>query len=102
MTIDVSHCCGNCPFADRDPDDGQLYCHESSPLAHPIFVQQGSERKPVIVGAQQQEPAQQIKVLGIVGFFPEVNPSWSCWKHPYRQPERRRLEGAGEELAKGN
>jgi hypothetical protein len=31
------------------------------------------------------------KILGVVGYFPECNPDWSCWKHPDRQAERRRL-----------
>jgi hypothetical protein len=41
--------------------------------------------------AQQLSEGPTPKVLGVVGFFPEVNPEWSCWKHPDRQAERRNL-----------
>jgi hypothetical protein len=88
--------CQNCPFSERDADDGKLYCHESSAKAQAVFYFLPPEqKKPVITAvgggaAPTAEP--RLVVHGIVTYWPEVQPQWSCWQHPERQSERRRLE----------
>ena len=82
--------CANCPFSEIDPDDGKLYCHEDSARAQVIV----GERQPMLIGGPKTTPQQQLGVIAIVSYWPDVQPNWSCWKHPDRQPERRRLESA--------
>jgi hypothetical protein len=82
--------CSNCPFSEPDPDDGKLYCKEDSPTGQAVI---GPARQLLSVPATDKRVA--LGVLGIVTFWPEVQPMWSCWKHPKRQHERRRLESGG-------
>jgi hypothetical protein len=82
--------CANCAFSEIDPDDKKLYCHEDSARAQVIV----GERQPVLLGRQKPTPEQQLGVVAIVSYWPDVQPNWSCWKHPDRQPERRRIESA--------
>jgi hypothetical protein len=84
--------CANCPFSGTDQDDGKLYCYEDSPKAQAIV----GERKLATLMARSGPAPQNggLEVLGIVTYFPQVQPQWSCWKHPARQQERRKLESA--------
>ena len=82
--------CANCPFAEPDPDDGKLYCHEDSPRGQVAF---GPQRQLITAPSGDQRVA--LGVIGVVTFWPEVQPIQSCWKHPKRQQERRRLESGG-------
>jgi hypothetical protein len=83
--------CANCPFSEIDPDDGKLYCHESGPQAQAVV---GERPRAVMIGGPKTTPQQQLGVIAIVSYWPDVQPNWSCWKHPDRQPERRRIESA--------
>jgi hypothetical protein len=81
--------CSNCAFSEPDPDDGKLYCKEDSPKGQAVIGPQ----RPLIAAAGNQRSA--LGVVGIATFWPEVQPMWSCWQHPKRQQERRRLESGG-------
>jgi hypothetical protein len=84
--------CANCPFSAIDPDDKKLYCHESSPQAQAVVGERPRSISISAVGSAT--PNQLLGVIAIVSYWPDVQPNWSCWKHPDRQPERRRLESA--------
>ena len=85
--------CGNCPFSEQDKDDSKLYCHEGSAQGFPVVVMTQEKASAIAVPGHQAEGPKP-KVLGVVGFFPEVNPEWSCWQHPDRQAERRGLSNS--------
>jgi len=86
--------CGDCPFAERDSDDGKLYCHEDSAKGQAVFYFKPPEpKRPVLQAVAPPMAPPELVVHGIVSYWPEVQPEWSCWRHPDRQAERRRLEG---------
>lgn len=89
--------CGNCPFGERDRDDGKLYCHETSARSQPVFYFKPPEPKRPVLTAAGAQPmaAPELVVHGVITYWPEVQPQWSCWQHPDRQRERRRLENMG-------
>jgi hypothetical protein len=87
-----THRCSNCPFSERDRDDGELYCHEDSPKGQAIATL-GEASAAVLTAAGRAPKSAQIQVHGIIAFWPQVKPEQSCWKHPGRQDDRRRLEG---------
>jgi hypothetical protein len=82
--------CQNCPFSDVD-DDGKLYCHESAPRAEAVYYFRPPEQKKPVITAMASAPptAPELVVHGIITFWPEVQPDWSCWQHPEKQAERR-------------
>jgi hypothetical protein len=82
--------CSNCPFSEPDPDDGKLYCKEDSAKGQAVI---GPQR--ALIAAPSGDQRANLGVIGIVTFWPEVQAMWSCWKHPKRQQERRRLESGG-------
>jgi hypothetical protein len=84
--------CQNCPFSERDIDDGKLYCHETSPKAQAVFYFKPPEAKPPVIAGvgTRPMPTPELVVHGIVTFWPEVQPDWLCWQHPEKQEERRR------------
>jgi hypothetical protein len=85
--------CQNCPFSERDADDGKLYCHETGPKAQAVFYFKPPEQKKPVLAPIGAQPimAPELVVHGIVTFWPEVQPDWVCWQHPAKQEERRRL-----------
>jgi hypothetical protein len=89
--------CGNCPFAERDADDGLLYCREDSAKAQAVYYFKPPEPKRPVLTAAGAQPisAPELVVHGIITYWPEVRPEQSCWQHPERQRERQRLEGIG-------
>jgi hypothetical protein len=85
--------CQNCPFSERDNDDGKLYCHESAPKAQAVFYFKPPEPKKPVLTAVGSAPAMgtpELVVHGIITYWPEVRPEESCWQHPAKQEERRR------------
>ena len=86
--------CGNCPFAQPDKDDGLLYCHESSVRAWPVVITKPPRQGPPVLtpSGAAVPPKPEIEVLGVISYWPEVQPDWSCWQHPKLHGERRRLE----------
>ena len=86
--------CGTCPFAEPDRDDGKLYCHEGSAKAQAVFVLRAPQEKPPVIAPLGSRPPgkPEVEVLGVTSYWPPVEPQWSCWRHPQRQTERRRLE----------
>jgi hypothetical protein len=88
--------CANYPYVEQDANDGLLYCHEDSAKAQAITITRPVQVKQPAIQTPTPQPQlleAQVQVLGIHGFWPKVEPQWSCWKHPERKQERRRLEG---------